>query len=107
MAESRNTGTEDGKNTDKDKARDLMQRDTPDDAEKRQAEKPGDDRDKVYRPEENVDNQKSSKGRAEPGHQTSIDKTPLSGSQTQKDKSSQKDNINDTADDAESSRRDG
>lgn len=101
-----NTGTEDGKKKDVDKAHELVERDTPDEAERQQAEKPGDDRDKVYRPDENVDNQKSPKGRTEPEHQKFTDKASIPGSQA-REKTSQKDNINDKADDADSPRRDG
>lgn len=101
-----NTGTVDGKRKDADKARELVERDTPDEAAKREAEKPGDDRDKVYRPEENVDNQKSSAGRAEPAHQKFIDRESVSGGQA-REKKSQKDNINDKAEDADSPRRNG
>lgn len=102
-----NTGTADGKHKDADKARELVDRDTPENAEAQgEAQQPGNDRDKVYRPDENVDNQKSSEGRAEPAHQKFIDKASVPGGQV-KEKSSQKDNINDEAEDADSPRRDG
>lgn len=64
------------------------------------------ERDMVYRPDENVDNQKSSEGQIEPGHNSSIKETPIKGWQA-KEKSSQKANINDKADAAKSSRRNG
>ena len=112
MSESNNgnTGTEDGrKRSDKDtaKARDVMRRDTPEGAPERGPKgASSDDRDKVYRPDENVDNQKSPEGQGHTGHNSSIRQTPLPGGQV-KEKSSQKKNIDDKADDAESPRRDG
>ena len=64
------------------------------------------DRDMVYRPDENIDNQKSPEGQIDPGHNSSIEQTPVKGWQS-KEKSSQKANINDKADEAKSSRRNG
>ena len=109
MSESnkRDTGTEDGKRTEeKDKARDMVNRDVPDSAPSSGQSASSDDRDKVYRPDENVDNAKSPKGRSEPEHHPSFNETPLSGSQA-KEKAHQKRNIDDTAEDSESPRRDG
>jgi hypothetical protein len=105
MSESgkKDTGSEDGKRLDeKDKARNMVERDMPEDDTPRG----GDDRDSVYRPDENVDDQKSPKSRSEPGHQPYIQEASIKGSQS-KEKTQQKRNIDDTADDAESSRRDG
>lgn len=109
MSESRNrdTGTEDGKRTeDKQKARDMMNRDVPDSAPSAGQSTSSEDRDKVYRPDENVDNQKSPKGRSEPEHHPFMNESSVPGHQT-KEKTDQKRNIDDTAEDAESSRRDG
>lgn len=64
------------------------------------------DRDMLYRPDENVDNQKSPEGQVTPGHNSSIEQTPVKGWQA-KEKSSQKANINDKADEAKSPRRNG
>lgn len=91
---------------DKAKAHDVMRHDVPDYATKREAERPSDDRDKVYRPDENVDNEKSPEGQVSPGHNSSIEQTPYSGVQV-KDKPQQKKNINEKSDEADSPRRNG
>ena len=104
MSESgkKDTASEDGKRLDeKDKARGVVERDIPEDTSRQK-----DDRDSVYRPDENVDDQKSPKSRSEPGHQPFMKEASIKGSQS-KEKTQQKRNIDDTAEDAESSRRDG
>ena len=64
------------------------------------------DRDEqVYRPDANVDDQKHSSNK--PGVDMSRDMTPIGGAQIVREKSSQKQNINDKADQARSSRRKG
>lgn len=59
----------------------------------------------VYRPEANIDDQKHRSKK--PGADMSRDMTPISGAQIVREKSSQKQNINDKADQARSSRRKG
>lgn len=91
------------------KASDVVKRDTPKKEEKypsSPAEEALDDRDKAYRPDENVDNEKSPEGQVDPGHNSSIEQTPISGRQL-KEKSSQKKNIREEAEDSESPRRNG
>lgn len=109
MSESNkwHTGNEDGKRAeDKEKARDVMKRDTPDSAPQAGQSASSKDRDKVYRPDENVDNEKSPAGRSEPGHQPFMQEATVKGRQA-KGKEAHKRNIDDTAEDAESPRRDG
>jgi hypothetical protein len=91
------------------KASNVVKRDTSKEEEKHPsspAEEALDDRDKAYRPDENVDNEKSPEGQVEPGHNSSIEQTPISGKQL-RDKPFQKDNIREEAEDSESPRRNG
>ncbi|MEC9482942.1 MAG: hypothetical protein UMU75_06380 [Halomonas sp.] len=109
MSESNkwHTGSEDGKRTgDKEKARDMVKRDTPDSTPSTGQSASSDDRDKVYRPDENVDNEKSPKARSEPQNQPFMQEASVKGHQA-KGKEAHKRNIDDTSEDAESSRRDG
>ncbi|MCG7599214.1 hypothetical protein MHM84_05410 [Halomonas sp. McH1-25] len=106
MSESnrKDTASEEGKRLDeKDKARHMVERDRREDETSAQ---PIDDGDSVYRPDENVDDEKSPKARSEPGHNPHLKEASIKGSQS-KDKTQQKRNIDDTAEDAESTRRDG
>ncbi|SFU54128.1 hypothetical protein [Halomonas korlensis] len=90
--------------SERDKARRLTERDTPDDASRKRPE--ASDADQVYRPDANVDNQQSDSNTETPGHNIPSDAGQTSGAQVT-DKSSQKDNINDKADKARSERRNG
>jgi len=59
----------------------------------------------IYRPDANIDDQKHSGKK--PGVDMSRDMTPIRGAQIVREKSSQKQNINDKANQARSSRRKG
>ena len=84
-------------------ARRLTERDTPHDAPKRGASTTEADRDAVYRPDANVDNEKHSGKK--PGIDTHRDMTPVGGAQIVRDKRSHKQNINEKADQARTERR--
>ncbi|SFI06922.1 hypothetical protein [Modicisalibacter xianhensis] len=106
MSESSNkdTASEEGQRLDeKAKARNMVERDRREDEASAQS---SDEGGSVYRPDENVDDQKSPKARSEPGHNPYLKEASIKGSQAG-EKTRQKRNIDDTADDAESSRRDG
>ena len=107
MSESNgtDTGNADGKNaTEKDKSRRLVDKDRPEEAAEAQPSKGHDA--EVYRPDENVDNEKSPASRDTPGHNSSIDQTPVPGAQASEQKS-RKRHIDDASEEADSSRRDG
>jgi len=107
MSESngKDTGNADGKNlTEKEKSRRLVDKDRPEEAAEAQPTKGQDAQ--VYRPEANVDNEKSSASRDTPEHNTSIDKTPVRGAQASEQKR-RKRHIDDASDEADSPRRDG
>lgn len=70
-----------------------------------QIDREGQDQDEVYRPDANVDDQKHSASK--PGADMGRDMTPIRGAQVGRDKTSHKQNINDKADQARSSRRKG
>ncbi|QJQ96484.1 MULTISPECIES: hypothetical protein [Halomonadaceae] len=95
------------------KARELVERDNPaageNPSKQGHSTHSGDDKDKVYKPSENVDNQKASSGGTKnTGHNTSIDEAPYSGKTFSKGQTEEeKRNINDKADDASSDRRNG
>ncbi len=78
-----------------DKARQAMQKDTPSNEHNSQ---PSHEEPKPYRPDENVDNQKSTHSRKAPAHNNSMDKTPVSGAQFVKEKKAHKDNIDKESD---------
>lgn len=83
------------------KAKQVVNKDTPlanDDGKQKAShhEEP-----RPYRPDENVDNQKSKKSRSEPGHNTSIKETPIPGAQVAKEKRAHKDNIVNKSDEAD------
>ncbi|MBP5981720.1 MAG: hypothetical protein KA748_16125 [Halomonas sp.] len=82
------------------KAKQVMDKDTPRDADvpqkASQHEEP-----RPYRPDANVDNQKSEKSRSEPGHNTSGKTTPIPGAQVAKEKRAHKDNIDQKSDKAD------
>ncbi|WP_445156643.1 hypothetical protein [Halomonas sp. E14] len=88
----------------RDKARRLTERDTPDDAPA-QGSQASSDSGEVYRPDANVDDQKHSGKK--PGIDTRRDATPVGGAQATRDKTAHKENIDDKADQASSSRRNG
>ncbi len=107
MSESNgtDTGNADGKNaTEKEKSRRLVDKDRPEEAAEAQPSKGHDA--EVYRPDENVDNEKSPASRDTPGHNSSIDQTPVPGAQASEQKS-RKRHIDDASEEADSSRRDG
>jgi hypothetical protein len=85
-------------NQESDKARQAIQKDTP---SNESGSQPGHEEPKPYRPDENVDNQKSKHSRKEPGHNNSMDKTPVSGAQFVKEKKAHKDNIDKESDKAD------
>ncbi|MGQ4878246.1 hypothetical protein ACOJCM_06700 [Billgrantia sp. LNSP4103-1] len=88
-------------------ARRLTERDIPDDSSA--GHKGGRDspaQDGVYRPDANIDDQKHNAKK--PGIDTrSRDVTPVGGAQVTRDKSAHKENIDDKAEKAKSTRRDG
>ncbi|MHB0775192.1 hypothetical protein [Halomonas sp. WWR20] len=84
----------------REKAEQVMKKDQPDEAPERTA----DDRNDVYRPDENIDDQKHST--TQPGHNTTLDKAPMPGRKTH-DESSQKDEINEAARDENTPRHNG
>jgi len=81
-----------------DKARQAMQKDTP---SNEPGSQPSHEEPKPYLPDENVDNQKSKDSRKEPGHNNSMDETPVSGAQFVKEKKAHKDNIDKESDDTD------
>ena len=82
------------------KAKQVVDKDTPSDVDTSQKashhEEP-----RPYRPDENVDNQKSDESRSEPGHNTSGKTAPFSGAQVVKEKRAHKDNIDKKSDEAD------
>lgn len=87
-------------NQESDKARQAMQKDTPS-SEAGSQPNPGQsshEEPKPYRPDENVDNQKSKHSRKEPGHNNAMDKTPVPGAQLTREKKAHKDNIDKESD---------
>ncbi|MDW5376029.1 hypothetical protein R6258_03760 [Halomonas sp. HP20-15] len=107
MSESngKDAGSADGKrSTEREKSRRLVDKDRPEGAAEAQPTK-GQDAE-VYRPDANVDNEKSRDSRNTPGHNTSIDQTPVPGAQASEQKE-RKRHIDDASEEADSARRDG
>lgn len=75
------------------KARQLIDKDIPDVNESTGRKQPDDQEPQPFRPDENVDNQKSAKSRPTPSHNTSIKDTPIQGAQLAKEKRAHKKNI--------------
>lgn len=84
-------------------ARRLTERDTPSGAPQRGASTTEADREATYRPDANVDNEKHSAKK--PGIDTRGEMTPVSGAQVVRDKTAHKQNINEKADQARTERR--
>ena len=104
-ANGKDTGSADGKrSTDKAKSRRLVDKDRPEGAAQAQPTK-GQDA-SVHRPDANVDNEKSPASRDTPGHNSSIDKTPVPGAQVS-EQTERKRHIDDASKEADSPRRDG
>lgn len=82
------------------KAKEVVNKDTPrgDDAAQKASHH---DELRPYRPDENVDNQKSPDARSEPGHNTSGKAAPIPGAQVVKEKRAHKDNIDQQSDEAD------
>lgn len=89
----------------RDNARRLTERDKPDPANTGAASRE-DGQEPAYRPDANVDNQKSSRHNARPGLNTSGDTATLPGAQVRKKRGKQE-NIDDKASQAKSDRRNG
>ncbi|WP_111415417.1 hypothetical protein [Billgrantia lactosivorans] len=90
----------------RDGARRLTERDTPDEAAAgHKGGRHASAQDDVYRPDANVDDQKHSAKK--PGIDTRRETTPVRGAQVAGDKTAHKENIDDQAERARSSRRNG
>lgn len=83
------------------KARQAIDKDTPENA--RSAEDAGKNHGEPlpFRPNENVDNQKSAKSRKTPSHNNPVKETPIPGAQAVKEKKAHKANINEKANNAD------
>ncbi|QTP53545.1 hypothetical protein HNO51_01910 [Billgrantia sulfidoxydans] len=86
-------------------ARRLTERDAPDESAGHKGGRDSPAQDDVYRPDANVDDQKHSAKR--PGIDTRRETTPVGGAQVARDKTAHKENIDDQAERARSSRRNG
>ncbi|RUR39124.1 hypothetical protein [Vreelandella populi] len=82
------------------KAKQVIDKDTPRDADTPQKASQHEEP-RPYRPDANVDNQKSEESRSEPGHNTSGKTAPYSGTQVVKEKRAHKDNIDKKSDEAD------
>lgn len=89
-----------GKASETQKAKNLIDKDMPShksaDHEGTHNQEP-----RPFRPDENVDNQKSEKSSSSPAHNTSINETPIQGAQLAKEKKAHKDNIDQKTDKAD------
>jgi len=83
------------------KAKNTMDKDTPSSTETPSRKAADQEEPRPYRPDENVDNQKSEKSRKEPGHNSSIKEAPFPGAQVAKDKTAHKENIDEKSDKAD------
>ncbi|WP_276232550.1 hypothetical protein [Salinicola salarius] len=100
-AMSRETDNAEGSAKERQQAKKAMDKDTPDGAESRQAAGSHHEEPKPYRPDANVDNQKSAKSRHTPAHNDTVKETPVPGAQLAKEKKAHKANINEKADKAD------
>jgi hypothetical protein len=98
---NRQTDGSKGTETERQQAKKAMDKDTPDAAEGRKAAQSHHEEPTPYRPDENVDNQKSAKSRHTPHHNDTVKETPVPGAQLAKEKKAHKSNINDKADKAD------
>lgn len=83
------------------KARQAIDKDTPENAESHEDAEKNHGEPPPFRPNENVDNQKSAKSRKTPSHNNPVKKTPVPGAQVVKEKKAHKANINEKAKDAD------
>lgn len=83
------------------KAKQVVDKDTSHDGADAAQKASDHEQPRPYRPDANVDNQKSEKSRSEPGHNTSGKVTPIPGAQLAKEKRAHKDNINKKSDEAD------
>ncbi|RUR34154.1 hypothetical protein [Vreelandella nanhaiensis] len=83
------------------KAKQVVDKDTPHDGGHAAQEASHNEKPRPYRPDANVDNQKSEESRSEPGHNTSGKTAPFSGAQVVKEKRAHKDNIDKKSDEAD------
>lgn len=83
------------------KAKQLVDKDVPNADKNAEYKGSHQQEPRPFRPNENVDNQKSEKSRSVPSHNTSIKETPIQGAQLAKEKKSHKDDINKKADEAD------
>lgn len=82
------------------KAKQTIDKDTPHGADAQQKASQHEEP-RPYRPDANVDNQKSEESRSEPGHNTSGKTTPIPGAQVVKEKRAHKNNIDQKSDEAD------
>ncbi|MCE8035834.1 MAG: hypothetical protein LPK20_07450 [Halomonas sp.] len=101
----KDTQAKDERETLREGARRLTERDTPDEPAGHKGGRDSPAQDDVYRPDANVDDQKHSAKR--PGIDTRRETTPVGGAQVARDKSAHKENIDDKAEQARSNRRNG
>lgn len=82
------------------KAKNLVDKDMPNN-KSADREVSHDQEPQPFRPEENVDNQKSENSSSSPAHNTSIKETPIPGAQLAKEKKTHKENIDQKANESD------